>query len=172
MVKQPAMEASEFQMSNEDFPALPGLSGPAPGQSAPAAPVPSSMDDLSGAPGALPNQLGGQPQGVIGSTISSSDMILQSTQQGKNSLEFFTFSENFTTCALSMAWIFVRNSNLSQPEDCWFNSTVLSNSQKLNWQKWVKWWNSGLFKRNIMIIWPSCPVLAPPHNKWTTPSHN
>ena len=83
MVKQPAMEASEFQMSNEDFPALPGLSGPAPGQSAPAAPVPSSMDDLSGAPGALPNQLGGQPQGVIGSTISSSDMILQSTQQGK-----------------------------------------------------------------------------------------
>ena len=99
MVKQPAMEASEFQMSNEDFPALPGLSGPAPGQSAPAAPVPSSMDDLSGAPGALPNQLGGQPQGVIGSTISSSDMILQSTQQGKNSLEFFTFSENFTTCA-------------------------------------------------------------------------
>ena len=91
MVKQQAMEASEFQMSNEDFPALPGLSGPAPGQSAPAAPVPSSMDDLSGAPGALPNQLGGQPQGVIGSTISSSDMILQSTQQGKKILEFFTF---------------------------------------------------------------------------------
>merc|ERR1711971_1055949 len=29
MVKQPAMEASEFTMSNEDFPALPGLSGPA-----------------------------------------------------------------------------------------------------------------------------------------------
>jgi CCR4-NOT transcription complex subunit 2 len=86
MVKQPAMEASEFQMSNEDFPALPGLSGPAPGQSAPAAPVPSSMDDLSGAPGALPNQLGGQPQGVIGSTISSSDMILQSTQQGSSGL--------------------------------------------------------------------------------------
>ena len=92
MVKQPAMEASEFQMSNEDFPALPGLSGPAPGQSAPAAPVPSSMDDLSGAPGALPNQLGGQPQGVIGSTISSSDMILQSTQQGKKILEFFSLS--------------------------------------------------------------------------------
>ena len=87
MVKQPAMEASEFTMSNEDFPALPGLSGPAPGQSAPAAPVPSSMDDLSGAPGALPNQLGGQPQGVIGSTISSSDMILQSTQQGKKILD-------------------------------------------------------------------------------------
>lgn len=86
MVKQPAMEASEFTMSNEDFPALPGLSGPAPGQSAPAAPVPSSMDDLSGAPGALPNQLGGQPQGVIGSTISSSDMILQSTQQGSSGL--------------------------------------------------------------------------------------
>ena len=88
MVKQPAMEASEFQMSNEDFPALPGLSGPAPGQSAPAAPVPSSMDDLSGAPGALPNQLGGQPQGVIGSTISSSDMILQSTQQGRKNFNF------------------------------------------------------------------------------------
>lgn len=86
MVKQPAMEASEFTMSNEDFPALPGLSGPAPGQSAPAAPAPSSMDDLSGAPGALPNQLGGQPQGVIGSTISSSDMILQSTQQGSSGL--------------------------------------------------------------------------------------
>jgi len=86
MVKQPAMEASEFTMSNEDFPALPGLSGPAPGLSAPAAPVPSSMDDLSGAPGALPNQLGGQPQGVIGSTISSSDMILQSTQQGSSGL--------------------------------------------------------------------------------------
>lgn len=86
MVKQPAMEASEFTMSNEDFPALPGLSGPAPGQSAPSAPVPSSMDDLSGAPGALPNQLGGQPQGVIGSTISSSDMILQSTQQGSSGL--------------------------------------------------------------------------------------
>ena len=93
MVKQPAMEASEFTMSNEDFPALPGLSGPAPGQSAPAAPVPSSMDDLSGAPGALPNQLGGQPQGVIGSTISSSDMILQSTQQGKKMFEVFTFFE-------------------------------------------------------------------------------
>ena len=109
MVKQPAMEASEFQMSNEDFPALPGLSGPAPGQSAPAAPVPSSMDDLSGASGALPNQLGGQPQGVIGSTISSSDMILQSTQQGKKILEFFTFSEKFTTCGLffygSKIWI-------------------------------------------------------------------
>ena len=104
MVKQPAMEASEFQMSNEDFPALPGLSGPAPGQSAPAAPVPSSMDDLSGAPGALPNQLGGQPQGVIGSTISSSDMILQSTQQGKIILEFFTFSEKFTACALFFYW--------------------------------------------------------------------
>jgi len=86
MVKQPAMEASEFTMSNEDFPALPGLSGPAPGLSAPAAPAPSSMDDLSGAPGALPNQLGGQPQGVIGSTISSSDMILQSTQQGSSGL--------------------------------------------------------------------------------------
>ena len=100
MVKQPAMEASEFTMSNEDFPALPGLSGPAPGLSAPSAPVPSSMDDLSGAPGALPNQLGGQPQGVIGSTISSSDMILQSTQQGKKIIEFFTFSEKFTTCVL------------------------------------------------------------------------
>ena len=101
MVKQPAMEASEFQMSNEDFPALPGLSGPAPGQSAPAAPVPSSMDDLSGAPGALPNQLGGQPQGVIGSTISSSDMILQSTQQGKKISDFFLLSlKNLTTCAV------------------------------------------------------------------------
>ena len=95
MVKQPAMEASEFTMSNEDFPALPGLSGPAPGQSAPAAPAPSSMDDLSGAPGALPNQLGGQPQGVIGSTISSSDMILQSTQQGKKILDFF-YGNHFT----------------------------------------------------------------------------
>ena len=28
MVKQPAMEASEFTMSNEDFPALPGVPGP------------------------------------------------------------------------------------------------------------------------------------------------
>ena len=105
MVKQPAMEASEFTMSNEDFPALPGLSGPAPGQSAPAAPVPSSMDDLSGAPGALPNQLGGQPQGVIGSTISSSDMILQSTQQGKKILEFFTFFEKIYHLCLVLLWV-------------------------------------------------------------------
>ena len=106
MVKQPAMEASEFTMSNEDFPALPGLSGPAPGQSAPAAPVPSSMDDLSGAPGALPNQLGGQPQGVIGSTISSSDMILQSTQQGKKSF-FFVFFLNLETTLLVHTYLVV-----------------------------------------------------------------
>ena len=115
MVKQPAMEASEFTMSNEDFPALPGLSGPAPGQSAPAAPVPSSMDDLSGAPGALPNQLGGQPQGVIGSTISSSDMILQSTQQGKKILDLKKKSGNHftgtylvvTTSRLKLTWVVI-----------------------------------------------------------------
>ena len=79
MVKQPAMEASEFTMSNEDFPALPGP-GPNQGQSAPAAPAPSSgMDDISAASaGSLPNQLG-QPQGVIGNALSS-DMMLQSTQ--------------------------------------------------------------------------------------------
>lgn len=53
MVKQPAMEASEFTMSNEDFPALPGP-GPnsapsAAGGGAPAAPTPSGMDDMSAA---------------------------------------------------------------------------------------------------------------------------
>ena len=83
MVKQPAMEASEFTMSNEDFPALPAP-GPNQGQSAPAAPAPSSMDDISAASaGSLPNQLG-QPQGVIGNALSS-DMMLQSTQ-GKTNL--------------------------------------------------------------------------------------
>ena len=84
MVKQPAMEASEFTMSNEDFPALPGPGPNSAGQSAPAAPAPTSMEDMSaaGVVGVLPNQLGGQPQGVIGSTISASDMMHQSTQQG------------------------------------------------------------------------------------------
>ena len=31
MVKQPADHSSEFQMSNEDFPALPGAPAPEPG---------------------------------------------------------------------------------------------------------------------------------------------
>ena len=89
MVKQPAMEASEFTMSNEDFPALPGPGPNSAGQSAPAAPAPSSMDDMSAASAvALPNQLG-QPQGVIGNTLSS-DMMLQSTQ-GKTCLKDLIF---------------------------------------------------------------------------------
>merc|ERR1712223_2022906 len=80
MVKQPAMEASEFTMSNEDFPALPGPGPNSAGQSAPAAPAPSGLDDMSAASTvALPNQLG-QQQGVIGNNTLSSEMMLQSTQ--------------------------------------------------------------------------------------------
>lgn len=79
MVGQPAMEASEFTMSNEDFPALPGPGPNSAGRTAPAAPAPSSLGGVSAASAvALPNQLG-QPQGIIGNALSS-DMMLQSTQ--------------------------------------------------------------------------------------------
>jgi len=80
MVKQPAMEASEFTMSNEDFPALPGPGPNSAGRSAPAAPAPSGLGGMSAASTvALPNQLG-QQQGVIGNNTLSSEMMLQSTQ--------------------------------------------------------------------------------------------
>jgi CCR4-NOT transcription complex subunit 2 len=42
MVKQPAMEEREFQMSNEDFPALPGVPGPNPASMASAVAGPTS----------------------------------------------------------------------------------------------------------------------------------
>merc|ERR1711962_528846 len=80
MVGQPAMEASEFTMSNEDFPALPGPGPNSAGRSAPAAPAPSGLGGMSAASTvALPNQLG-QQQGVIGNNTLSSEMMLQSTQ--------------------------------------------------------------------------------------------
>ena len=45
MVKQPAMEANEFTMSNEDFPALPGP-GPNQAGAGPPPSVPNAMEDL------------------------------------------------------------------------------------------------------------------------------
>ena len=73
MVKQPAMEASEFTMSNEDFPALPGP-GPNSAPAVPTAPAPSVMDDL-GAASAVHQQ---PPQGAIGTPLTSD--MLQSNQ--------------------------------------------------------------------------------------------
>ena len=70
MVKQPAMEASEFTMSNEDFPALPGP-GPNSAPAAPATPAPSAMDDLGAASAAGHPQ---PPQLAIGTPLSS-DML-------------------------------------------------------------------------------------------------
>ena len=95
MVKQPAMEASEFTMSNEDFPALPGPGPNSAGQSAPAAPAPSGLDDMSAASTvALPNQLG-QQQGVIGNNTLSSEMMLQSTQGKTRKITMHEGDEGF-----------------------------------------------------------------------------
>ena len=70
MVKQPAMEASEFTMSNEDFPALPGVPGPNPGGPAPvgniavsASLAPASLEDLGAGGMVVPPQ---PQQGPIG----------------------------------------------------------------------------------------------------------
>ena len=61
MVKQPAMEASEFTMSNEDFPALPGATRPAP--AATSSPAPGVSDGLGppGLVGGLPPQVSHVP---------------------------------------------------------------------------------------------------------------
>ena len=101
MVKQPAMEASEFTMSNEDFPALPGVPGPGPNSvQAPTVPNPLGLDDLglgSGLPPPGP-QLPPHPQpnlvGIsgapnvapIGTPLSTpaGEMMLQSSQQGQS----------------------------------------------------------------------------------------
>ena len=84
MVKQPAMEASEFTMSNEDFPALPGVPGPASGGPAPpgnvavSAPIaPASLEDLGAGGVMVPPQ---PQQGPIGPPRSSDNLMMQSTQ--------------------------------------------------------------------------------------------
>jgi len=53
MVKQPAMEASEFTMSNEDFPALPGATRPAPAATSSPAPITDGLGPgvVGGIPG-------------------------------------------------------------------------------------------------------------------------
>lgn len=87
MVKQPAMEAGEFTMSNEDFPALPGP-GPNSASTASNSAGPSSMDDLGATAGLMPP--GGQlqpPVGSLGGVPMTSDMLHQSNQGSSSAVE-------------------------------------------------------------------------------------
>ena len=85
MVKQPAMEASEFTMSNEDFPALPGVPGPNPAATVTAAisagPIAPSIEELSvvGVAG-VPQLSQLTHQGPIGTPRLSDNLMMQSNQ--------------------------------------------------------------------------------------------
>ena len=85
MVKQPAMEASEFTMSNEDFPALPGVPGPNPAAPVTAAisagPIAPSIEELgvAGVVG-VPQLSQLTQQGPIGTPRSSDNLMMQSNQ--------------------------------------------------------------------------------------------
>ena len=77
------MEASEFTMSNEDFPALPGVPGPGPNSAQPQSAAPSGLEDLGAAIG--------HPQAPVPSAIApigtplgtpAGDLMLQSSQAG------------------------------------------------------------------------------------------
>ena len=65
MVKQPAMEASEFTMSNEDFPALPGVPGPGPNSAPAATSSPAPVSDGLGVGPPVPQGIVGTPLGMI-----------------------------------------------------------------------------------------------------------
>ena len=87
MVKQPAMEASEFTMSNEDFPALPGVPGPNPPAPVTAAilarPITSSLEEVVARKVSLPQLSQLTQQGPI-STPRLSDNLMMKSNQGSS----------------------------------------------------------------------------------------
>lgn len=87
MVKQPTNEASEFTMSSEDFPALPGTQnqeGPSPG---------GSVSGEKGLPGVIGSELSGLDSSVGRGTAveKATKRGIQTSPDGKDITHFVVF---------------------------------------------------------------------------------